>query len=503
MKKLFTLMLLVLFCCAPIMANAVEIEEPGQYVVKDTFEAGTLVEADMSYGLVQIVHLTGTHYEMGRQYGYLLADQIKESSNVMLLGVVLPSGVDKNLVRALAAQVWAKMKPFVPLEYIEEMRGIIDGAELKGIKLKELDLALPIMIANISDMNDKESIIRASALRDALDDMAFTCSSFAAWGDRTVDGKLISSRNLDWEARTGIDAYKLITVYKPVDAEGNWKPYYVVAGWVGFIGAIDGMNQYGITMSEIGSENKKEKLDGMPWTLMFRQVLENSKSLDDAVKIVKDAENTIGYNFVIGDGDTENFGTAGWNPGAAAIEENAETTAVIYQDDPVDRDAVWISSTGEAVLVDGKKVPYGTPLKNAVLRADVAMSPVIRKTQAADNGPGESDSDGNPLTGGSYNKRHVSLYNALLALENGTSYSNPYNGEPVFGESSSKRLVSPELALEIAKSAAVPDSSVLTIVYAATDLDMYVSWERLEGDNWTTSFDMPYMKVNLNWLFAR
>lgn len=501
MKKLFCLALCLL--CLPVIASAIEIEEPSQFVTKETFEGGYLESAEMSYGPVQIIHVSGTHFEMGRQYGYLLADQIKASSEVMMLSVVLPSGVDKNLIKALAAQVWSKMRDYVPLEYIEEMRGISEGAALKGVKLKEIDIAMPIMIANISDMNDKESLLRASALNDALDGLAFTCSAFAAWGDRTEGGKLISSRALDWEARTGIDAHKILTIYKPVDADGNAKAGYAVAGWIGFIGAIDGMNQYGITLSEIGSENKKEKLNGMPWTIMFRHVLENSKSLDDAVKIVQDAENTIGYNFVIGDGDAENFGSPAWNPSAAAIEENAETTTVIYQDDPVDRDAVWVSASGEPVLVDGKKVHYGTPLKNAVLRADVAMCPVIRKTQAADNGPGESDSDGNPLVGGSYKKRHISQYNALSALENGGAYSNPYNGEPVFAEAEGKRLVTPETALEITKSAAVPDSSVLTIVYAATDLDMYVSWERMEGDKWTASFDIPYMKVNIKDLIEK
>ena len=59
------------------------------------------------------------------------------------------------------------------------------------------------------------------------------------------------------------------------------------------------------------------------------------------------------------------------------------------------------------------------------------------------------------------------------------------------------RLIDPETALQIAASAAVPDSSVLTIVYAATDLDMYMSWENLDGDQWTPSFELPYMKLNL------
>lgn len=494
-RVLCATLLFIVAACVP--AQAIQVEEPSGYRVIETFEGGTLLAADMSYGPVQIVQLSGTHYDMGRQYGYLLAEQIKDSTAAMLINVVMPYGLDTNLVKTLAAQVWGDMKPFVPREYLEEIKGIIDGAAQKGVSLNELTLALPIMVTNISDMNDKESLLKTESGRPWLHGLAFTCSAFAAWGHRTVDGKMISTRVLDWEAGTGIDKYKILVVYKPVGKNGERLATYMAAGWIGFIGAIDGMNEYGITLSEIGSENKQEKIAGMPWTLMFRQVLENARSLDDAVGVIQAAENTIGYNFVVGDGDAENYGKPGWAPGGAAVEENARHTSVIYANDPIDINAVWIDRDGNPVLVDGAPVPYGTPLENAVLRADVAMSPDIRKTQAADNGPGEDGSDGNPLTGGSYRNRHKAQYDALLALENGGAYANPYTGEPVFDAAPGARLVDPMAALHIAKSAAVPDSSVLTIVYAATDLDMYVSWENLTGDVWTPSFDLPYMKVNL------
>jgi hypothetical protein len=37
----------------------------------------------------------------------------------------------------------------------------------------------------------------------------------AAWGNRTQDGKLFSGRNLDWNANTGINKFKLVTVFHP------------------------------------------------------------------------------------------------------------------------------------------------------------------------------------------------------------------------------------------------------------------------------------------------
>lgn len=500
--KRFIFLTVLFFVASAVRATAIEIEAPAGFTQVDSYRDGLLLNANMSYGKVPVIILSGTHEAMGRQYGYLLAEQIQANTKVLLLDVVLPYGINEALLQTMAAKVWADMLPFVPREFKDEIKGIIAGAAEKGVKIDELDLAIPIMLANISDMNNKEALLTSMSSALDLDRFGFTCSAFAAWGPRTVDGKLISSRVLDWEAGTGIDRFKIVAVYKPLDSLGNPLAAYAVAGWAGFIGAIDGLNEYGITLSEIGSENKREKIAGMPWTLMFRRILEQSKSLDDAVNIVQDAENTIGYNFVIGDGDAENYGTPAWSPGAAAIEENADHTSVIYADDPIDQNAVWIDNQGNPVLSDGRPVPYGTPLKNAVLRADVAMCPDIRKTQAADNGPGEDGSDGNPLSGGSYRNRHKSQFDALTALETGAAYANPYTGAPVFPASEGERLIDPQTALELAASAAVPDSSVLTMVYAATDRVLYVSWENLDNGEWTASFNRPYMKLNLTDLFS-
>lgn len=502
MKKIIKFTALLTICCA-LRAAAVQIETPSEIRLVERYQGGVLLSAQMSHGTTPIIIVSGTHEDMGRQYGYLLAEQIHESARTLLLDAVVPYGLDEQTLRTMASAVWANMLPFVPVEFMEEIKGIIAGAAEKGVILDEIDLAIPIVLTNISDMSDKKALLTGMSSAENLDRFGFTCSAFAAWGPRTIDGKLFSSRVLDWEPGTGIDRFKILAIYMPVDAQGNSLASYAVAGWAGFIGAVDGMNEYGITLSEIGSENKREKIAGLPWTLMFRQVLEHSQSLEHAVKIIQDSENTIGYIFLIGDGDAENFGAHAWSPGAAAIEENADLTAVIYADDPIDKNAVWIDNQGQPVLVDGKPVPYGTPLKHAVLRADVAMSPEIRKTQVADNGPGEQGSDGNPLAGGSYRHRHKSQFDALVALETGASYNNPYSGAPVFPAASGKRLIDPRTALELAASAAMPESSVITIVYAATDRAMYVSWENLKNGKWTASFERPFMKVDLMDLIAR
>jgi predicted choloylglycine hydrolase len=490
---------------ASACALGVEIEEPGKISVVAESGEGLLLLVETSSGSVNVAVLKGTHYEMGKQYGEMLGKRIEEITKFTDLSMVMGGDFSRDDLEKLVSGVWGMMLPYAPYWFMDEVKGIVEGARAAGAEVSELDLITPIVITNISDMNDKDSLVgEKSSLRFSLGELAYTCSAFAAWGERTVGGKLFSSRVLDWKPGTGTDRFRLITVYKPVDEKGNTLNAYMTAGYIGLIGATNGMNDKGITVSEIGSENTVEKLNGMPWTLMFRKLLEESDSLDDAVKIIQAAENTIGYNFVIGDGDAENYGTGAWRPRAAAVEENGKFTAVMYDDDPVDRDAVWADSAGNKILVDGAPVHYGTPLKQAVLRADVSMSPDVRKTQTSNNGPGNADGGGNPVEGGSYRYRHRSQYDALTALENaGGVFSNPYTGEPVFEAAGGKRLIDAKAALEIASAAAMPDQNVLAIVYSATDLDFYVSWENTSGAEWQPAFKMPYLKLNLKEIVAK
>ena len=493
-----------IFLSAMSAALGVEIERPGKIDVVAESGAGRLLHVETSFGGVDIAHLKGTHYEMGRQYGALLGQRIAVISKFADLGMVMDGEHSKEEMSQLVEKIWGMMSPHVPEWLKEEIEGVVAGAREAGAEVSELDLITPLVISNISDMNNKDSLLgEKTSLRPMLDELAYTCSAFAAWGARTEDGKLFSSRVLDWKPGTGTDKFKLVTLYEPVDGSGKKLNAYMTAGYAGFIGATNGMNDKGITVSEIGSENTVEKVDGLPWTLMFRQILEESGSLEDAVKIVREAENTIGYIFVIGDGDAENHGTGAWNPRAAQIEENGKYTAVMYDDDPVDRDAVWIDSSGNKVLKDGAPVHYGTPLKQAVLRADVAMSPEIRKSQTADRGPGNPDGGGNPVEGGSYRDRHKSQYDAFTALETGGAFSNPYTGGPVFAATGEARLIDAKTAIEIASAAAMPSQNVLSIVYAATDLDFYVAWESTAGADWRPAFTMPFLKLGMKELAGR
>lgn len=69
------------------------------------------------------------------------------------------------------------------------------------------------------------------------------CSFMATWGSKTKGGKLYTMRNLDWEANTGLNKYKLITIWKIKDTI----PHATI-GFYGVIGALTGISQAGLTV---------------------------------------------------------------------------------------------------------------------------------------------------------------------------------------------------------------------------------------------------------------
>jgi len=81
---------------------------------------------------------------------------------------------------------------------------------------------------------------------------------------------------------------------------------HVNVTFAGFIGANTGMNAAGITLSEIGDSPKKDypfNLNGEHFTSMFRKVLYDAHTLDEAVSIIQRSRRIKKYYFVVGSGD--------------------------------------------------------------------------------------------------------------------------------------------------------------------------------------------------------
>ncbi len=89
------------------------------------------------------------------------------------------------------------------------------------------------------------------------------------------------SRNLDWAWGTGIAKNKLITLWRGVATP------HVGVGFAGLYGALAGMSSTGVSVGESGDDNKRETLDGTPWVLRLRSVMERASTIEEVLAVWK------------------------------------------------------------------------------------------------------------------------------------------------------------------------------------------------------------------------
>jgi hypothetical protein len=218
---------------------------------------------------IDVIYLEGSPYEMGYTHGKLMAEKVRK----FCAAIVMAMCVGMQVTPTKLDEAWADMEPFVSEDIKEEMRGLADGA---GIEL--------------------QTVQRVHAIPDLSE---FHCTFFASWGRATKNGHLIQIRALDYATEAGIQNNPAILVYRP---EG--KIPSVVVGWVGFIGCVTGINAKSVALSEIGTNlgDEKETLEGEPFPFLFRRILDQAGSLDEAVRMIQEAKRTSSYLYCVGDG---------------------------------------------------------------------------------------------------------------------------------------------------------------------------------------------------------
>ena len=81
-----------------------------------------------------VLHLKGTHYEMGYQQGALFKDHIRQNMKALLIDraqQTVKLGLVSVKPRSVIDSITTIQKPFVPKKYYEEMQGLAAGADLK------------------------------------------------------------------------------------------------------------------------------------------------------------------------------------------------------------------------------------------------------------------------------------------------------------------------------------------------------------------------------------
>lgn len=364
-----------------------------------------------------VLHLKGTPYEMGYQRGYFAKEKVQLMMD--LFNGLLKQAEDEvrlprfasNLILDITYQLCA---PYIPERYKREMEGLADGS---GCDLK---------------------IIRRGHVLSVLTERG--CSAFAVWGHATADGTLFHGRNFDWITSAGLEDSAVLALYEP---EGL-KPFAAV-GYAGVIGVYSGMNMDGISISQIGAITEDKSLRGLPLEFVLRRLLEECGDMDDVRHIMNSVKHTVGFNYVVADGDART---------ARAFETTAHHVAEFGPNDPKET------------------VEYAVPIEDAVFRSDEAMDPVVRSLQKCANAPGL------PYGSNSYDHRYMGIVKGI---------------KEHYGK------IDQPTALEILKSTAMENANLHSVLANSTTRELWVA-NASKGQNASLQ---PYIHFDLKRLFLR
>lgn len=181
---------------------------------------------------VRVLRVSGDPSERGFAHGYLLAQDIINLIDGYLQAKDISGGPKRY--EALARNLDHVMA--VPSPYLVEIEGMLAGIE------KRLDgkTTIPMLGRKI----ERKDLVAINCVPDAV---GFGCSSFAAWGNRTKDGKTIAGRNLDWHAIDGLRDSQVVIANVPAkDSKGA---AWLSVTWPGMIVCLTGMNENGVTVA--------------------------------------------------------------------------------------------------------------------------------------------------------------------------------------------------------------------------------------------------------------
>jgi hypothetical protein len=251
-----------------------------------------------------VLHIEGEPYQRGLQHGRLLAPEITAYVKCSATQYS-PKAPDETwkVIRTMVNALFVRQ--FEP-EYLEEMKGIADGAAAAGAKFdgRPIDLTDIVALNCWPEIDSLEEAVEA--LPTGLEGKRFPkeqprrmpstseghCSAFAATGPATADGKIVFGHITMWSLRPS----RYFNVWLDVQpAKGHRVMMQAFPG--GIQSGMDYyMNSAGLLVTETTLKQTRFDVKGLALAGRIRKVLQYADSIDAAVEILKTANNGLYTN---------------------------------------------------------------------------------------------------------------------------------------------------------------------------------------------------------------
>jgi predicted choloylglycine hydrolase len=242
---------------------------------------------------IPVIDLSGTGSDIGREHAEALGDGIRS-----LHGRYITAYFHSAAAKFLAMTAASLFEPKIAPEHMAEVKSL---ASYTSIDPRQMLLAQCFL--DLSPMT--------------------ACSTVTLPAAASPDGVARFGRNLDFPSFDVADKASVVLVYRP---EGHYA--FASVAWPGMVGVLSGMNEHGLTLANMEVKRGPRVPSAMPYTLLYRSVLERCKTVDEAIDFLRDTPRQSANNLMLMDASGERA-VVELTPDSVTVRHASEGAALI------------------------------------------------------------------------------------------------------------------------------------------------------------------------------
>jgi hypothetical protein len=247
-------------------------------------------------GDLTVVFLAGTPYEMGFQHGRLLADRIRAGVAPVFAD---PIGLSENwrtrpwwmralMNRYLEVMVYGPIERSTPEAYLEEIKGLADGA---GMSYRRM------FVANfLSDLNMATAPGLIAKKAGVLPPLG-GCTSVVAPARSAADGRMLVGRNTDYTGQGPWAANQVVFYFQP---DSGYR--YTKVSTAGMLKCNSAMNEKGVTVGGHFMCFSGGTVRGWSFTVLENEIMRRAGDLEGALDVAAECPRGGSFGLMLAHG---------------------------------------------------------------------------------------------------------------------------------------------------------------------------------------------------------